>query len=136
MTTKQCKEMYKKIFDKYSGEMWIHEGDCGADNVAYSYIIRREIVVPDGCFSHPNEWDVFALLHEIGHVKTNHPKMKRYEKEFYATQWSAIEAKKIGFKIKEEFKSVYQAYIWDKRQMSINMKAKSVAKKEDLIVKW
>ena len=136
MTKRECKELFAKIYNKYSKEMWIHEGDCGPDNVAYSYILRREIVLPHECFSNPREWDILVLLHEIGHIKTNNHKMTRYEKEFHATQWSATEAKKIGFNVKNEWKDVYQGYIWDKRQISINMKAKNVAAKEDLVIKW
>lgn len=136
MTAKECKEMFTSVFNKYCCEMWIHEGDPGRGNGACSYIIRREIVLPVGTINNPDEWSVLVLLHEIGHIKTNTPKMKTYEKEYRAIQWSANEAKKIGLEVKKEWKEAYQNYIFKKRDMSIKRNAKNVVDKESLIVKW
>ncbi len=81
MSPEKCKELFFQIYNKYSQEMWIHEGDPGRGNGACAYLIRREIVLPEGTFSHPEEWDILVLLHEVGHIKTNKPKMKTYEKK-------------------------------------------------------
>ena len=136
MTVRERKQMFTQIYNKHCREMWIHEGDCGPDNRAFSYILSREVVLPPGTFENPSEWNIFALLHEIGHIKTNNPKMKVYEKEYHATQWQAIEARKIGFCPSQLWKDTYQEYIWEKRQMCINKKGKNVASKEALIIKW
>ena len=136
MSPEKCKELFFQVYNKYSPEMWIHEGDPGRGNGACAYLIRREIVLPEGTFSHPEEWDILVLLHEVGHIRTNKPKMKSYEKEYHAVQWSAKEAKRIGLPVKELWKEAYQDYIWKKRQLSINRKGKNVARKEELVVEW
>lgn len=136
MTQKERKNLFDYIYNKYSKEMWIHEGNCGADKRPYSYIINKEIVLPKNSFRNPSEWIVFALLHEIGHIKTNTTKMKLYEKEFYATQWAATEARNLKFNIRTEWKKVYQDYILDKRQSCVNKKGKNVINKELLLIKW
>ncbi len=136
MTANERKAMFNSIYNRYSGEMYIHSGDCGPDNRGYSYVMRREIVLPKESFTSPSEWQILELLHEIGHVKTNTHRMKVYEKEFRATQWSATEAKKLGLPIKQLWRDAYQQYIWDKRQMCINRRGKNVPEKEDLIIQW
>ncbi len=136
MTINERKELFTKLYKKYSKEMFIHSGDCGPDNRGYSYVMRREIVLPKESFTNPSEWQILELLHEVGHVKTNTRRMKLYEKEFQAIQWSANEAKKLGFPIKQLWRDAYQQYIWDKRQMSINRRSKKVPEKEDLIIQW
>ncbi len=136
MTTVERKKLFTELYNKYSKEMYIHSGDCGPDNRAYSYISRREIVLPEESFSNPSEWAILELLHEVGHVKTNTRRMKVYEKEFLATQWSADEARKLGFPVKQLWRDAYQQYIWDKRQICINHKGRHVADKAALIVQW
>lgn len=136
MTAKECKEMFTNVYNKYSRDMWIHEGDPGPGNGACAYLIRREIILPEGTFDHPEEWDILVLLHEVGHIMTNDRKMKTYEKEFHAVQWSADEANRIGLPVEDLWKTAYQDYIWRKRDMSIKRKAKNVASKESLTVKW
>ncbi len=136
MTVNERKALFTQLYNKYSREMYIHSGDCGPDKRAYSYVMRREIVLPEESFNNPSEWQILELLHEVGHVKTNTHRMKVYEKEFLATQWSANEAKKLGFPIKQLWRDAYQQYIWDKRQMCINRKGKNVPEKEDLIIQW
>lgn len=136
MNYMERKRMFDNICNFYSRNIWIHVGDCGADGRAFSYVIRREIVLPESAFRNPSEWDILALLHEIGHIKTNTQKMKVYEKEYYATQWAANEAKRIGFYVSPEWKKAYQEYIFEKRQNCINRKGKNVVDKNKLIIKW
>lgn len=136
MTKTQRVIMYNKIYLKFCNDMWIHCGDCGDDNRAYSYVSLREVVVPMGVFSNPSEWDLIVLLHEIGHIKTNKESMKMYWKEYLATQWAANEAKKWGLKIKPLYKEAFQNYIWEKRERSIACRGKGVHSKEAITVKW
>ena len=132
MTQKERKKMFDNIYKKYSNEIWIHSGDCGKDKRAYSYISSKEIVLPEESFKTPTDWAILVLLHEIGHIKTNTTQMKECEKEFYATQWSATEAKRLGLTILPLWKNAYQNYIWGKRRGN----SKNVPSREDLVVKW
>ena len=123
----QFKNVFYKIYNKYNNNMWIHSGD-----EFYSYLIRREIVVPQKAFLTPDAWDIFALLHEIGHILTNNPKQKRCLQEYLATQWAIEEAKKIGFVVPKPFIKTYQEYIWKWRETSIKHKGKNIPTKGDL----
>ena len=136
MTYKERKEMFSRVYNKYANSINIHSCDCGKDNRAFSYITHREIVLPESSFKNPSEWAILVLLHEIGHVLTNNTRMKMYEMEYYATQWSAIEAKKWGLKIRPEWKKAFQDYIWEKRELSINHNGINVPSKESLVIKW
>lgn len=136
MTVRERKHMFNRIREKYSKEMWIHEGDCGKDERAYSYVLSREIVMPPGSLDAPTEWNILSLLHEIGHVKTNTRNMRVYEKEYYATQWAADEARRIGLPVKQIWKDAYRDYILQKRQMCINKKGRDVASVESLMINW
>ncbi len=136
MTHLEIFKLFNAIFSHYGKEMWIHSGDCGPDNRAYSYISLKEVILPCETFRHPTEWDIMALLHEIGHIKTNKEKMRVFEKEFLAVQWSADEAKRWDFKIKSEWKTIYQDYIWEKRDICIRKKGKNVPDRDALIIHW
>ena len=127
MKASRLKNMFYEIYYKYYRSMLIHSGDD-----FYSYIIAREVVVPQKAFNNPREWDIFALLHEIGHVITNNPKQKRCLQEYLATQWAIREAKKIGFAVPQSFITIYQNYIWKWRDTSLKCKGKNVPTKEEL----
>ncbi len=129
-------QLFNRIFLKYAREMWIHSGDCGKDRRAYSIISRKEIILPRDSFSNPSEWDIIVLLHEIGHIKTNRDSMRVYEKEYLATQWSADEARRLGFPVKQLWKDAFRDYILEKRQMCLNRGGKNVADEEALVIQW
>ena len=131
MTQKERSKLFKDICTKYENSMWIHPGDCGENNSPYSIVLFREIVLPRTAFSRPSAWNIMCLLHEIGHVKTNAEDMPVYQKEYLATQWSAEEAKKIGFKIEDIWKECFQNYIWDFLKDD-----GASANREELVVNW
>ena len=128
--------LFNDIYLKYANEMWIHVGDCGKEKRAFSYVSNKEVIMPEGVFMNPTEWDILSLLHEIGHIKTNKDSMRVFEKEYLATQWCADEAKRWGFTVKDEWKDVYQKYIWDHRDSCVKRKGKNVPDKSKLVVKW
>lgn len=130
------KEMFNKIYDRYKREMFIHFEELKPGESGYSYVSCRRVVLPKRAAVNPSGWDVLTLLHEIGHIKTNKDRMRVYEKEYLATQWSADEAKKWGFKITDLWKETYQDYIFNKRTMCINKGGKNVPPKEKLVIKW
>ena len=136
MRKRERVKMFNAIYDKYRKEMRIYPGDCGPDNIAYSYVSLRTIVMPEKAFSDPSEWDILCLFHEIGHIKTNTDNMKVVQKEYLATQWAADEAKKWGFHIKQLYKDAYQDYIWEKRDLSIKHRGKNVPSREAVRVRW
>lgn len=134
MSNNELFDYHHQIYMKYHTEMWIHSGTKEDD--FYSHIVEKEVVIPPSTWQHPTEWSIFALLHEIGHIMTNTTKMKRYEQEYLATQWALDEAKRIGFKVKRKTIKTYQEYIFDWRERSIKLKAKSVLPKEALVLKY
>lgn len=137
MTLKERRQLFNRIFNAYSKEMYIHGVDNSEDDeCGYTYISKREITLPKKWFNNPSEWAIFVLLHEVGHVKTNTMWMPLYEKEYLATQWAADVARKIGFHIATEYKDTYQEYIWGKRTEAVKKRTPNVAKKQDLVIKW
>lgn len=55
----------------------------------------------------------FTLLHEIGHIMTNHSNMRRCEEEYYATVWAINECKKYNLDIPNSIIKEYQRYIYN-----------------------
>lgn len=53
----------------------------------------------------------FTLLHEVGHIETTRPSMRRCESEFYATVWALQRCKEYGLKVPAEIVKLYQDYI-------------------------
>ena len=65
------------------------------------------------------EEDVFDLLHEIGHAKTNSDHNARCVREFEATKWAVAHAPEYGIKISEKRKKIFQddVYYWREIQV-------------------
>lgn len=55
--------------------------------------------------------NTFTLLHEIGHIETHTPKMRRAESEYYATTWAIDRLNEYGQPIKLSTIFKYQRYI-------------------------
>ena len=53
----------------------------------------------------------FTLLHEVGHVETFKPSMRRSESEWYATIWAIDRCKEYGLEIPDSILHIYQRYI-------------------------
>ena len=53
----------------------------------------------------------FTLLHEIGHIETTTPNMRRCEEEYYATVWAIERCREYGITIPEKVIQDYQEYI-------------------------
>ena len=130
MNKSELTSMFYKIFNKYCKQMWIRSGIKG--NGYCSYIEEKEVVIEPHMFLNPDEWGIFATLHEIGHIMTNTTKMKRCTQEYLATQWAIDEAKRIGFNVPKDYIETYQDYIWNWRDRAIKLKAKVVPTVEEL----
>lgn len=133
MTLEKRRVLFNRIYMKYRNDAWIH---CGANNKFAACLEEKYIVVPQGVFTNPSEWDIFALLHEVGHIKTNTTQMKRYYQEYLATQWALDESKNWGFEVYKYFIDVYQEYIYKWRERSIKLKGKKIHSKEELLLKY
>ena len=137
MTLKERRLMFNRIYNTYSGEIYIHGVDCDEDDErGYTYISRKEITLPKKWFTFPTKWAIFVLLHEVGHVKTNTLWMPLYEKEVLATQWAADTAREIGFSINKAQRKAYQDYIWEKREEDFDRIGGIIPGREDLVVNW
>ena len=80
----------------------------------------------------------FDLLHEIGHIETTKSTMRRCEQEFYATVWAIekINEYRLGHKITDSIKTLYQNYIWRELDRGIRRGGKGYPTKEQLTLKW
>ena len=59
-----------------------------------------------------NSYDsTFILFHEIGHVMTTTPNMKRCEKESEATRWAVNQFRELGIPIRRKVVSKYKKYV-------------------------
>ena len=123
-------DLFEKVYLKYCTQMIIRMGEDGEG--FYCYPFNKEIVIENRVFMNPDDWDVFALLHEIGHVFTTTKIMKRCEQEYYATKWAIGEARKLNFNVPQEYIDVYQNYIWEYREKGIKHGAKNIPSKEEL----
>ncbi len=79
---------------------------------------------------------LFDLLHEVGHIKTHKRGMRKFEDEYYATEWAIKEIKKFDCMISEKRKDEFQRYIWQCVDIANHHHAKNVPPKEELIFKW
>lgn len=87
-------------------------------------------------YKNPTENDLFDLLHEIGHIKTNIVGMKRCEEEFFATQWAIDNMKKYNVTISKDLLSDFQNYIWMWRDVGIKHKAKTIPTRKQLTLRY
>lgn len=134
MSTAELGRMMISVFSEYKNQIEFYF--VKGEDIYYSHIKERQVVMSLINWVTPTEWSAFAFLHEVGHVVTNTTKMKRYEQEFLATQWAIDKAKEFGFKVSKSTQNTYQNYIWDWRDRSIKLKGKNVASRNSLKLNW
>ena len=125
----KLKALHNNLYLKYKWNFTLEFADTDG---FYSYIISKRIIIPRSVKTHQTEWSLFAFLHEIGHIMTNTPEMKRCTQEYLATQWALDEAKRIGFNVPKSYIKTYQDYIWGWRNRAIKLKAKVVPAEDEL----
>lgn len=108
---------------------------CNCD-VPHCFLKEKEIYFPINNFANPGSKDVFDMLHEVGHLKTNKKGMKRCEEEYHATQWAIKEMKKYDFDLSDRHKKLFQDYIWKWRDTGIKLKGKNMPSKKQLTLTW
>lgn len=111
--------------DKVPYSIIYYDNDGKNKNTGYIYF-RYETIC------NPSEEDLMDLLHEIGHIITNKPKMKRCTEEYLATQWAIDNAQKFGMKFTNKRIEEFQNYIFKWRETSIKHNAKNVPTKKQL----
>lgn len=132
----RLKYLYCFVYLKYATKMAIVFKDGLAEDDFGSYIKERIVEVPKCTILNPDEWSLFAFLHEIGHIMTNNTKMKRCEQEYLATKWAIKESTEIGFKVPKKYITVYQNYIWEWRDRGIKCGAKKIPSREQLTLSF
>lgn len=123
--------IWLEYFIKYNFFFDLKKGE-----VPYCYLKSKEIHFEQKRFDKPTSRDVFDLLHEIGHLETNKPGMKRCEEEYYATMWAIEKMKKYDFDIPQNDKAEFQEYVWKWREIGIKHKAKTIPSKKQLMLRW
>lgn len=80
----------------------------------------------------------FELFHEIGHIETSTPLMRRCESEYYATVWAIQRMREYGLdrRIPQSLKRLYQEYIWRERDRGIRCGGSDYMTKEQLTLDW
>ena len=131
MERNKLRDLHNNLYLKYRDTISIEFSNKESDGF-YSYIISKRVIIPSSVKTNQTEWSLFAFLHEIGHIITNTPAMKRCTQEYLATQWAINEAKGIGFKVPKSYIDTYQKYIWKWRETSIKHRGKNVPEKEEL----
>lgn len=76
----------------------------------------------------------FDLFHEIGHIETTTPKMRRCEEEYYATQWAIDRFKEYDLEIPDNIKKSYQNYI--NRELCRGLRKSGANYPKTLDLKW
>lgn len=102
------KELFYSIIKHYSK---IYGIDFTRERT-FCYPRLKIIVINVDDFINPNEDIIFDFLHEVGHLKTNTPKMIKCEEEYYATEWAIKEIKKYGIYPTYKRLLEYQLYIY------------------------
>ncbi len=79
-----------------------------------------------------------TLFHEIGHIETTIPSMRRCESEYYATVWAIEKMREYGIlnKVSIKQKELYQNYIYMELDRGIRRGGKDYPTKKALTFDW
>lgn len=76
----------------------------------------------------------FTLFHEIGHIENNNSRMRRYEQEFYATEWAIERCREYGVVIPEKIRREYEDYI--QRELDRGLRRGGTGYDRELKLHW
>lgn len=79
-----------------------------------------------------------TLFHEIGHIETTTPSMRRCESEYYATVWAIEKLREYGIlnKVSAKQKELYQNYIYMELDRGVRRGGKGYPTKKALTFDW
>lgn len=83
-----------------------------SDTEFYSIQKLKRIGLPYICIHSKRDYDVFCLLHEIGHCETYKNKQFKVVREFLATQWAINNSQQYELNLPEIEKKDWQEYIY------------------------
>ena len=129
-------QIREKIFDDYRGKIYIAYSFDPKFTTAEAFLETRLVLFPQKFRTDPDEYALFTILHEIGHLMTNNQKQKRYYQEYLATQWAIEKSKKYGIPVSQKTLRIYQEYILRWRDSSIKRKGKNIHSIERVILKY
>ena len=72
----------------------------------------NRIGVPFKLRNSTDDWNVFKLLHEIGHMKTHDNNQSKAQREFLATQWAINYSRNSNIVLDDNEKNIWQDYIY------------------------
>lgn len=78
----------------------------------YSRPLMDRVIVPYDLVDSEECFDLFSLLHEIGHCETYSREQNKPTREFLATQWAIMNSKKWHVKLSNSEKTTWQDYIY------------------------
>lgn len=70
----------------------------------------------------------FTLLHEVGHIETDRPGMRRAEQEYHATVWALERCKEYSIEVPRALIEKYQKYIDEEKARGMRRGGKGYAK--------
>ena len=103
---------------------------------AYCYLDSKKIYINLNDFIYPTYRSLFDLLHEIGHIKTNTNRMRRFEEEYFATEWAIVQAKKYNIILSSYDKQDFDDYIISLANSCRKRHGKNVPNNCELLLNW
>ena len=84
------------------------------NNSTFSHALyaNKSVYFKNKTIKNPNNDDLFALLHEIGHIETYEPYIYKVESEYLATQWALDHCDKYGIIVDKKLLEWHQNYIY------------------------
>lgn len=101
---------------------------------AYCVLEDKTIYLNRNDFLYPSYRSLFDFLHEIGHIKTNVKSMRRFEEEYYATEWAIAQCSKYNVKLSCYDKNDFDNYIMGLLHSCKNRKGKNIP--DTLTLNW
>lgn len=77
----------------------------------------------------------FDLMHEIGHIQTSRPNLRRCEDEYLATQWALDHLDDYGLEMDINIMGIFQDYIDREYDRGVRRHCKTLPPRESLRLK-
>ncbi len=135
MEKKKLVYLHNYLYLEYKDKAKIIFDNVGEDEFGCC-LEQRIIIIPKVIKYKQSDWSLLSFLHEIGHLETNTPNMRRCVKEYLATQWALDKSKKIDFDVSSNYISIYQNYIYEWLDKAIKFGIKNIPSREYLKLKY
>ena len=133
MKKDELKDIQKSILKDFDNDFTL----ClTTEERAYCYLETRTIYINLNDFIFPTNRSIFDLLHEIGHIKTNTSKMRRFEEEYSATKWAIVQAKKYNITLSLSDRKDFDDYILGLVDSCRKRNGKNIPDNSELLLDW